>query len=123
MASRAKRDQPPETIAARARVPMGEEELEAFYRTIFLPLVRRATWRHRLSPEDANDIVQDAFLLALGKIDRSGHPKSWLVQVVDHLALNHRRKIARRAQLANRWISPEERESSRHRSEPVLPEY
>jgi DNA-directed RNA polymerase specialized sigma24 family protein len=120
MASRARRDQPPEAVAARARVPMSEQELEAFYKTVFLPLVRRATWKHRLSTEDASDIVQDAFLLALGKIDRSGHPKSWLVQVVDHLALNHKRKVARRGQLASRWIEPA-REA--HKSEPRVPDY
>jgi len=122
MSSRARRDEPPEAIAARARVPMSDDELEAFYRTIFLPLVRRATWKHRLSPEDASDIVQDAFLIALGKIDRSGHPKSWLVQVVDHLAINHRRKVARRAHLASRWIEPD-RDSRDRVSEPMFPDY
>jgi DNA-directed RNA polymerase specialized sigma24 family protein len=121
MASRARRDHPPEAVATRARVPMSEAEFEAFYRSVFLPLVRRATWKHCLAPEDANDIVQDAFLLALGKIDRSGHPKSWLLQVVDHLAMNHRRKLSRRAQLASRWMDSEV--PGIERSEPRMPEY
>lgn len=103
MASRARREQPPVATAARARVPMSEPDLEAFYRSVFLPLVRRATWKHGLSKEDAADIVQDAFLLALGKLDSSGNPKAWLTQVVDHLALNLHRKTVRRAQLCHRW--------------------
>src|SRR4029453_18177013 len=102
MASRASREQPP-VAAARARIPMSDLELEAFYREVFLPLVRRATWKHRLPKEDAADIVQDAFLLALGKLDSAGNPKAWLVQVVDHLALNLQRKVSRRTQLGLRW--------------------
>jgi len=82
---------------------MSDLELEAFYREVFLPLVRRATWKHRIPKEDAADIVQDAFLLALGKLDSAGNPKAWLVQVVDHLALNLQRKVSRRTQLRLRW--------------------
>jgi DNA-directed RNA polymerase specialized sigma24 family protein len=83
---------------------MGEPELETFYTSVFLPLVRRATWKHGLSKEDASDIVQDAFVLALGKLDSCGNPKAWLVQVVDHLATNHQRKSVRRAHLAAKWL-------------------
>jgi DNA-directed RNA polymerase specialized sigma24 family protein len=108
MASRARLNRPAMTAVNRRRVPMGEPELEAFYARVFLPLVRRATWKHRLSPEDASDIVQDAFVLALGKLDSSGNPKAWLVQVVDHLSVNHQRKLARRAHLASKWIGPTE---------------
>lgn len=102
MASRARREQPP-VAAARARTPMGEPELETFYRGVFLPLVRRATWKYGLTKEDASDIVQDAFVLALGKLDSTGNPKAWLVQVVDHLSINHQRKVARRAHLTAKW--------------------
>ena len=124
MASRARREQPPVAASTRAREPMSEAELEGFYRSVFLPLVRRATWKHGLSPDDASDIVQDAFLLALGKIDRAGHPKSWLVQVVDHLAMNHRRKVARRAQLRSRWVgSPNTVASDDEYSRPLGPDY
>ena len=84
---------------------MLETELEDFYRGVFLPLVRRAAWKHGLSKEDAADVVQDAFLLALDKLDSSGNPKAWMTQVVDHLAMNFQRKVARRAQLAARWRS------------------
>jgi DNA-directed RNA polymerase specialized sigma24 family protein len=87
---------------------MSEPDLEAFYRQIFLPLVRRATWKHGLSKEDACDIVQDAFVLALAKLDSAGKPKAWLIQVVDHLSLNYQRKQARRAQLTARWGFREE---------------
>jgi DNA-directed RNA polymerase specialized sigma24 family protein len=82
---------------------MGEQELEEFYRRVFLPLVRRAAWKHGLTKDDARDIVQDAFVVALGKLDAAGNPKAWLVQVVDHLSINHLRKVTRRAQLSAKW--------------------
>jgi len=82
---------------------MPDAELAAFYEEVFMPLVRRATWRHRLSKEDARDVVQDAFLLAIEKIDAAGNPKAWLIQVVDHLALNHQRKQVRRSRLLSKW--------------------
>jgi DNA-directed RNA polymerase specialized sigma24 family protein len=85
------------------RVPMPEADLEAFYRQVFMPLVRRAAWKHGLSKEDAADVVQDAFVLALGKLDTSRNPKAWLIQVVDLMALNLQRKAGRRARLALRW--------------------
>lgn len=97
--------------------PLGDgapaQDLDAFYRSIFLPLVRRATWKHGLSKEDARDIVQDAFLLAIAKIDLTAKPKSWLIQVVDHLAINHWRKNLRRAQLTAKWCPPEEQRLSK----------
>lgn len=87
---------------------MSPSELEIFYRRVFLPLIRRAIWKHRLAPEDARDIVQDAFVLALTRLSVAGNPKAWLIQVVDHLSINHRRKLFRRAQLSERWGLVEE---------------
>ena len=78
-------------------------ELEVFYRQFFLPLVRRAVRKQGLSMEDAGDVVQDAFILALGKLDVSKNPKAWLYQVVDHLAVNWQRKVQRRAGLLAKW--------------------
>lgn len=83
-------------------------ELDSFYRELFLPLVRRAVRRQGLSLEDAGDVVQDAFLLALGKLDATKNPKAWLYQVVDHLSLNWRRKRQRHAALLARWTPAEE---------------
>lgn len=103
MTSRARPDDPRGTEAGHAREPMADAELAAFYREVFLPLVRRATWRHGLTKDDARDVVQDAFVLAIEKIDASKNPKAWLIQVVDHLSLNHQRKLLRRVQLAARW--------------------
>ncbi len=100
MASRTRPECHGKAGAGPARAPMSEKELEGFYRQTFLPLVRRATWKHGLSKEDARDIVQDAFLIAIAKIDSAGNPKAWLIQVVDHLSINHQRKTVRRAQLA-----------------------
>ena len=79
------------------------ELLDEFYRRYFLPLVRRATWKHRLEKEDARDVVQEAFLIALVKLDPQRNPKAWLIQVVDHLSVNFQRKAIRRAKLVSRW--------------------
>jgi RNA polymerase sigma factor (sigma-70 family) len=96
--------------------PVGHApELEVFYRQFFLPLVRRAVRKQGLSIEDAGDVVQDAFILALGKLDPSKNPKAWLYQVVDHLAVNWQRKIQRRASLLARWDSAVPIESERSR--------
>lgn len=103
MAPIARRLAPQKSLASPAGDAAPAQDLDAFYRSVFLPLVRRATWKHGLSKEDARDIVQDAFLLAIAKIDLTDKPKAWLIQVVDHLAINHWRKNARRAQLVAKW--------------------
>jgi DNA-directed RNA polymerase specialized sigma24 family protein len=89
---------------------MSAQELDDFYRRVFLPLARRVRWRYRLSREDAWDIVQDAFLVALAKIDSAKNPKAWMIQVVDHLALNYQRKSLRRVQLTAAWLQQPERD-------------
>jgi DNA-directed RNA polymerase specialized sigma24 family protein len=94
-----------------ARPSATPAELEAFYRELFMPLVRRATWTHGLEKEDARDVVQEAFVIALGKIDAQRNPKAWLIQVVDNLALNQKRKMQRRARLTARWVTPTSLES------------
>jgi RNA polymerase sigma-70 factor (ECF subfamily) len=83
---------------------MTPSEFEQFYRDYFLPLVRRTVRRHRLHFEDAGDIVQDAFVLAVARLDPSRNPKAWLYQVVDNLAANFQRKVERRSRLSARWI-------------------
>ena len=83
-------------------------DLDRFYRLFFLPLVRRAVRRHHMSFEDAGDVVQDAFVLAVGKLDPSRNPKAWLYQVVDHLARNWNRKTLRRARLTALWQPQEQ---------------
>ena len=79
------------------------EQLNAFHKDLFLPLVRRATFGHGLSKEDARDVVQDAFVLALCKLDARKNPRAWLMSVVDKLSINHVRKSSRRARLSARW--------------------
>ena len=83
--------------------PNCDPDLQRFYEEWFTPLVRRAHWQHNLSAEDARDVVQDAFLLAIGKLDSARNPKQWLKKVVDNLAANFSRKNRRRAFLLHRW--------------------
>lgn len=113
MASSISRHAPRERPSGAPSDATSEPDLGAFYRRIFLPLVRRATWKHGLSKEDARDIVQDAFLLAIARIDLESKPKAWLIQVVDHLAINHWRKTVRRAQLLAKWGAQREERPSR----------
>jgi DNA-directed RNA polymerase specialized sigma24 family protein len=75
---------------------------------LFLPLVRRAIRRHGLSNEDARDVVQEAFLVALAKMGHDGNAIAWLKQVVDFLAVNLKRTASRRAGLLAKWAAPED---------------
>ena len=83
----------------RDRVP----DLQRFYQDWFIPLVRRAHWQHHLSHEDARDVVQEAFLLAIQRLDTSQNPTLWIKRVVDNLALNLVRKNGRRKRLLSIW--------------------
>lgn len=83
--------------------PRDHARFDEFYRKYFLPLVRRSTWKHGLDKEDARDVVQEAFIVALAKLDPQRNPKAWLIQVVDHLSLNFRRKVIRRGKLISKW--------------------
>jgi DNA-directed RNA polymerase specialized sigma24 family protein len=82
--------------------------LDELYRAFFVRLVRRASWRYGLSKEDAREVVHDAFLLALVKLNTKGNPRAWIYSVVDRLAANWQRKAIRRSQLMEKW-SPSER--------------
>lgn len=79
------------------------KQLSLFYRSYFLGLVRRTMWRRRLSNEDAQDIVQEAFLLAITKLRPDGNVNAWLKAVVDRLAAGRSRTDRRRAGLAAKW--------------------
>lgn len=78
-------------------------DLEGLYLALYLRLVRRVTWRYSLSKEDASEVVHDAFVLAITKVDLSKNPKAWLYGAVDRLAMNWRRKACRRARLLAEW--------------------
>jgi DNA-directed RNA polymerase specialized sigma24 family protein len=77
--------------------------LDELYRAFFVRLVRRASWRYGLSKEDAREVVHDAFLLALVKLNTKGNPRAWIYSVVDRLAANWQRKAIRRSQLMEKW--------------------
>ena len=92
--------------SSETRTLAAASEIEAFYRELFLPLVRRAIRRHSLSNEDARDVVQEAFVVALVKMENEGNAIAWLRQVVDFLAVNLKRTTNRRAGLLAKWASP-----------------
>ena len=78
-------------------------QIEAFYHEFYRPLIRRAIRRHDLSMEDARDVVHQAFVVALEKMEAEGNAQAWLRQVVDFLAVNMKRTSHRRATLLARW--------------------
>ena len=78
-------------------------QIEAFYHEFYRPLIRRAIRRHDLSMEDARDVVHQAFVVALEKMEAEGNAQAWLRQVVDFLAVNMKRTSQRRATLLARW--------------------
>lgn len=94
--------QVPPTSSASREPPC---DLESLHRDLFFLLVCRATYHYGLSKEDARDIVQEAFVLAIRKLNLNKNPRAWLYQVVDHLSRNHRRKTTRRAELLERWLA------------------
>ena len=85
------------------RQPATPLDLEVFYRRTFRPLIRHVVFKYGLSKEDASDVVQEAFVIAVVKLKRDGNPKAWLTRVVDGLAVNLIRKNLRRTDLAARW--------------------
>jgi len=96
--------------SSETRTLAAASEIEAFYRELFLPLVRRAIRRHGLSNEDARDVVQEAFVVALVKMENEGNAIAWLKQVVDFLAVNLKRTANRRSGLLAKWTAPPNRE-------------
>src|SRR5215831_2492558 len=94
-------------LLAGGRGPASREAtadaLDAIYRSFFLRLVRRASWRFGLSKEDASEVVQEAFIVALVKLDTDGDPGPWLFKTVDQIAVNWSRKAHRRARLMAHW--------------------
>jgi DNA-directed RNA polymerase specialized sigma24 family protein len=85
------------------RQPASAIDLEVFYRRTFRPLLRHLVFKYGLSKEDASDVVQEAFVIALVKLKRDGNPRAWLTRVVDGLAVNLIRKNLRRTNLTARW--------------------
>ena len=92
-------------------------EIEAFFRELFLPLVRRAIRRHGLSNEDARDVVQEAFVVALVKMENEGNGIAWLKKVVDFIAVNLKRTANRRAGLLAKWEAPPNQERRKQSEE------
>jgi DNA-directed RNA polymerase specialized sigma24 family protein len=90
-------------VTSRAPGANGFVALEELYRAFFVRLVRRACWRYGLSKEDASEVVHDAFVLALVKLNTEGNPRAWIYSVVDRLAANWRRKAIRRTRLIEKW--------------------
>ena len=89
-----------------------DQVLDALYRAFYERLVRHACWTFHLSKDDATEVVQEAFLLALEKLDSDGNPRAWIYRVVENLAANWKRKKDRRERLLARWAggSPDSEE-------------
>jgi DNA-directed RNA polymerase specialized sigma24 family protein len=80
-----------------------DRAFDRIYRAFFVRLVHHAMRRFRISEEDCRDVVQDAFLVALAKVDTERNLTCWLFRTVDNLGSNWKRKVARRARLTAEW--------------------
>jgi hypothetical protein len=49
-------------------------------------------------------VVQQAFVIAVEKLNDDVNAVAWLYRTVDFLSVNHQRTIFRRVRLAARWI-------------------
>lgn len=57
---------------------------------------------------DVDDLVQDVFLKALGSVESfqgRSQPKTWLLTIARHTAIDHARKKRLRSWLPNMWLS------------------
>lgn len=95
-------------VASRSRDeglsdPVTAAALDELYRQFFGNLVRHAIWHYGLGKDDAVEVVQEAFLLAITKLSTTGNPKAWMYRVVGNLAANWKRKESRRARLLAEW--------------------
>lgn len=72
----------------------------------FAPALRRYVRSCGLSPDVAEDVVQDAFLALFRHLQRDGDRRNlrgWLVQVGYRGALKHRQRLARRQRREGVW--------------------
>jgi RNA polymerase sigma factor (sigma-70 family) len=65
-------------LAPTPRPDRGRDELPALCDRL-RPDLRRVLWRYRIPPEDAEDLVQTTFLLALTKWPTIENPGPWLI--------------------------------------------
>ncbi len=107
----ARRGHAPPQDSAPAWRRITRPELAAVYLKLFEPLVRRVQWRRGLLKEDADDVVQEAFVLAISKMKVGANATAtvWLARVADRLALNRRKTDRRRKELLAQWGSRGER--------------
>jgi RNA polymerase sigma factor (sigma-70 family) len=70
--------------------PSGWETIEELFAALESPLLGYAA-RLAGGPDQAEDIVQDAFMKLHAQFDEVREPRKWLYRTVHNLALNHRR--------------------------------
>lgn len=82
-----------------AQVKRGSTEAYAMLVHRYLPRAHRVAWRLMRHRDEAEDVVQDAFLRALERIDQceEGRPFGpWFVRIVATTAINRQRSAKRR---------------------------
>jgi RNA polymerase sigma-70 factor, ECF subfamily len=82
-----------------AQVKRGSTEAYAELVHRYLPRAHRVAWRLTRNRDEAEDVVQDAFLRALERIDQceAGRPFGpWFVRIVATTAINRQRSAKRR---------------------------
>lgn len=78
---------------------MPGEYLEKLYVKTFRGLTRRVQRIYRLPVWLAEEIVQEAFLIACVRLDRAETALGWLIRTIDNLARNELRRASRTREL------------------------
>ncbi len=74
---------------------ISEGYIEQLYSESFTRLVNHVRRRHRLPREAAEELVQDAFLLACDRLQDEKTALCWLLKVIENFARNRWRKEVR----------------------------
>ncbi|MDI1483020.1 sigma-70 family RNA polymerase sigma factor [Polyangium sp. y55x31] len=96
----AKVDVPPESAKKPTRIPSPEASFERFYREC-RPFVRSTLLRRGVPEREADDLVQEVFVIAWRRRDNLVTPegaRSWVSMIALYVASNHRRLVRYRVE-------------------------
>lgn len=83
---------------------------------LYADMLLRIAYHHVRNQQDAEDIVQEAFLRLQqqGEFESRGHIKSWLIRVTSNLSVNELRRAKRRLEigLEEEWTSRNEAQTN-----------
>ncbi|MCM1334346.1 MAG: RNA polymerase sigma factor [Bacteroides sp.] len=96
-------------------VELNAAEIERSF-DLYADMLLRLAFQHVKNQQDAEDIVQDAFLRLQqqGSLESREHIKSWLIHVTSNLCVNELRRAKRRREvpLEDAWVRRDEAQTN-----------